>query len=134
MKKDFQIPSAEGICVAIVADKDADGKKIWSVGLFNERPEAVFNVIINASGSGFIKGKEKQTAKVRFLMDELQPGEFKPFEILVRDSIELTNTYWITFFSGNDLCDKKIQVPPKYVMLQKRARIGHTNKVGVVAR
>lgn len=134
MKKDFEIPSSEGIAIAIVPQKDADGKKIWSVGLLNERPETVFNVIINASGSGHIKGKEKHTDKVRFLIDSLDTGAFHPFEVLLRDSTELTNTYWISFFSENNLCDRKIVVPPKYVMVQKKERIGKTKEVGVVAR
>lgn len=134
MRKDFEIPSSEGICIAMIPKQDGDGKKVWSVGLYNERPDTVFNVIINAQGSGHIKGKEKHTDKVRFLIDSLDPGAFHPFEILLRESTELTNTYWVSFFSNNELCDRKIIVPPRYVMGQKKERIGMSKLVGVVAR
>lgn len=134
MKKDIEMPSSEGVALAFVPDKDADGKKIWTVGIYNERSTEITNVIINASGVGRIKGVEKQTASIRFLIDAVPGGRFKSFEILVKDSIELSNTYWVSFFEGDRLCDKKFVVPPKFLALQKKELITPLRKPGVVVR
>lgn len=133
MKSDIEIPSADGVSIVFVPEKDKTGKRIYSVGVLNMRNNPISQVIINARGSGRIKGVEKHTDSIRFMIQDLPVGAFKAFEILVRNSTELTNEYRISFFENGILYDKKVTVPPKYVSLQKKQLIASIGKPGVIA-
>lgn len=132
MKKDIIVPSTEGVSLALYPDKDADGKKIWVVGVLNQRGNPISNVIINASGKGRIKGVDKETANLRFLIQDVPAQSFKSFEILIKDALVLENTYRISFFDENTLCDKKIIIPPKYTSLHSKVLIPFVKKPGLI--
>lgn len=132
MKKDIIPPSAEGVSLALYPEKDPDGKKIWVVGILNQRDVPISNVIINATGQGRIKGVDKETANLRFLIQDVPAQSFKSFEILIKDSLVLENTYRISFFDADRLCDKKIVIPPKYTSLQSKVLIPFVKKPGLI--
>lgn len=134
MKKDIIVPSADGVALALYVDKDPDGKKIWVAGILNERENPLSDVIINASGKGRIKGVDKETANLRFLIQDVPARSFKSFEILIKDSLSLENTYRISFFDGSSLAEKKIIIPPGFVALQSKELIPFIRKPGVIWR
>lgn len=131
MKKDIIIPEAEGVFIAFVPEKDKTGKRIYAVCIVNERPHPISSVIINAKGSGRIKGQEKHTDSIRFMVEHLPVNGFKSFEILLKDSLELTNEYRISFFAEGVLYEKRVIAPPKYASLQTKALIPAIGKPGV---
>lgn len=134
MKKDIVIPDASGLSLVFIADKDANQRKIWTVGLKNEREKPLTNLIINAQGHGRIKGKDKQTANVRFLIEFLAVGEIKTFEILVSDSLKLENSYRISFFEDNTLLEKRFDISPGFLSLEKKIKIEPSGKPGVIVK
>ncbi len=134
MKKDIVIPDAHGLVLVFIAEKDASQRKTWTVGIKNERSKPLSNIIINAQGHGRIKGKDKQTANVRFLIESLACGELKTFEVLLTDSMKLENTYRISFFEENTLLERTFSVPPGFLALQKKEKVESSGKPGVFIR
>jgi hypothetical protein len=112
MKKDIIIPNAAGVGIAMVPDMDDKKQRIWSAYLVNERESTLYNVFIQVSAKGELKGAERKTASVRFYVEELEPKKAKKIEIVLHQATKLSNQYWISFFDNEVLFDKKIVFEP----------------------
>jgi hypothetical protein len=107
MKKDLDIEEVSGVYIAFLPNRDN-----WSVYVINNRKEALETVIVNASGEGKLEGKEKQTATLRFLLNDIQAESVKPFELLMPDSLKISHRYWVSYYIGNRIFDKKFVYTP----------------------
>ena len=107
MKKDLEIEEVSGVYVAFLPNRDN-----WSVYIINNRKEALETVIVNASGEGKLEGKEKQTATLRFLLNDIPAESVKPFEVLMPDSFKISHRYWVSYYVGNRIFDKKFVYTP----------------------
>ncbi len=107
MKKDLDIEEVSGVYVAFLPNRDN-----WSVYIVNNRKEPLEAVIVNASGEGKLEGKEKQTATLRFLLNDIPAESVKPFEVLMPDSFKISHRYWVSYYVGNRIFDKKFVYTP----------------------
>jgi len=107
MKKDLDIEEVSGVYIAFVPNRDN-----WSVYIINNRKEPLETVIVNASGDGKLEGKEKQTATLRFLLNDIPAESVKPFELMMPESFELSHRYWVSYYIGNRIFDKKFVYTP----------------------
>jgi hypothetical protein len=107
MKKDLDIEEVSGVYIAFLPNRDN-----WSVYVINNRKEALETVIVNASGEGKLEGKEKQTATLRFLLNDIPAESVKPFELLMPDSLKISHRYWVSYYIGNRIFDKKFVYTP----------------------
>ncbi len=108
MKRDLNIEEVTGVYIAFLPNRDN-----WSVYIINNRNEPLETVIVNASGEGKLQGKEKQTATLRFLLNDLPAKSVKPFEVLLPDSLKLNHRYWVSYYIGNQIFDKKFVYNPE---------------------
>jgi hypothetical protein len=108
MKKDLQIEEVNGVYVAFLPNRDN-----WSVYIINNRSETLETVIVNASGEGKLHGKEKHTATLRFLLNDVPAKSVKPFELLMPESLKLSHRYWVSYYIGNQIFDKKFIYTPE---------------------
>ena len=108
MNKDLQIEEVKGVYVAFLPNRDT-----WTVYIINNRQEPIDTVIVNASGEGKLEGKEKQTATLRFLLNDIPALSFKPFELLLPESLKLSHRYWVSYYLGNRIFDKKFIYTPE---------------------
>jgi len=108
MKRDLNIEEVTGVYIAFLPNRDN-----WSVYIINNRNEPLETVIVNASGEGKLQGKEKQTATLRFLLNDLPAKSVKPFEVLLPDSLKLNHRYWVSYYIGNQIFDKKFIYNPE---------------------
>jgi hypothetical protein len=107
MKKDLDIEEVTGVYIAFLPNRDN-----WSVYIINNRKEPIETVIINASGEGKLQGIEKHTATLRFLLNDIPAESVKPFELLMPDSLKLSHRYWVSYYIGNRIFDKKFVYEP----------------------
>ena len=108
MNKDLQIEEGKGVYVAFLPNRDT-----WTVYIINNRQEPIDTVIVNASGEGKLEGKEKQTATLRFLLNDIPALSYKPFELLLPESLKLSHRYWVSYYLGNRIFDKKFIYTPE---------------------
>jgi hypothetical protein len=110
MKKDLDIEEVTGVYIAFLPNRDN-----WSVYVINNRKEPIETVIVNASGEGTLEGKDKQTATLRFLLNDIPAESVKPFELLMPDSLKISHRYWVSYYVGSRIYDKKfVYVPAMY--------------------
>ena len=136
MKQDISFDPVEGVSVAIVPDEPAltpEGQSIWQVYLLNHNPFPLQNVIINANGYGLKEDGEKvRTSTLRFLFEEVPPHAAVPVEPLDSALFHLNNQYWVSYYRGEQIFDKKFIFVPDSIVPDNFTHISLLDKVGVL--
>lgn len=107
MRKDIHTPKVEGVAMAVVREKDEDGEEAWYVYLINQTDQALTNVLVSSRGYGEIAGESRRTSELRHHLDELGPRSWARIERIVEDVFVLSNQYWLSFYVGHDMYDRK---------------------------
>lgn len=107
MRKDIHAPKVEGVAMAVVREADADGEEGWFVYLINQRDVALENVLVSSRGYGELEGEARRTSEMRHFLDRLAPRSWARIERIVEDVFGLSNQYWLSFYIGREIHDRK---------------------------
>lgn len=107
MRKDIHAPKVEGIAMAVVREADEEGEEGWFVYLINQNDTAIENVLVSSRGYGELDGESRKTSELRHFIQELGPRSWAKIERIVEDVFGLSNQYWLSFYIGTVLHDKK---------------------------
>lgn len=107
MRKDIHAPKVEGVAMAVVRETDAEGDEGWYVYLINQRDVALENVLVSSRGYGELEGEARRTSEMRHFLDRLGPRSWARIERIVEDVFGLSNQYWLSFYIGHEIHDRK---------------------------
>lgn len=107
MRKDIHAPKVEGVAMAVVREADEDGGDAWYVYLINRNDFALENVLVSSRGYGEWEGEARKTSEMRHFVDTLGPNSWARIERIMEDVFALSNQYWLSFYVGRTLHDKK---------------------------
>lgn len=107
MRKDIHAPKVEGIAMAVVREADEEGEEGWFVYLINQNDTTITNVLVSSRGYGELAGESRKTSELRHFMQEVGPKSWAKVERIVEDVFALSNQYWLSFYIGETLHDKK---------------------------
>jgi len=110
MKDDIKIPAVEGISVAVVREwNEEKTAEVYNVYLINLREELIENVLVSSAGYGENKttGEKIKTSSLRHFIGNVESNSFAKIEPIVEDVFGINNEYWVSFFSGKQMYDKK---------------------------
>lgn len=107
MRKDIHPPKVEGIAMAVVREADEEGADAWYVYLINLRDDAIENVLVSSRGYGELEGEVRKTSEMRHFLGRLDPRSWARIERIMEDVFPLSNQYWLSFYIGRELHDKK---------------------------
>ena len=110
MKKDIPVLKVEDLAIAIVPKEDDPA--FWDVYVINLKDEAIKSVIITARAFGEIDGVARQSAMMRYFLEEMPPLDIQFLEHLPNDLTALTNEYWVSYSYDNHLWDKRLLILP----------------------
>ena len=106
MKKDIEFPSVKDVLLAVIPDpKELESP--WQVYLMNTGNALLTNVMVSSTGFGKQKGEEQKTSTLRYSFDKIAPDNYQAIELIDTSVFHLNNEYWVTFFSGAKLMEKK---------------------------
>ena len=137
MKQDISFDPIEGVSVAVVLAADqalnAQGQPIWQVYLLNENDFPLENVIVNANGYGQqADGERVRTSTLRYLFEEVPPLTAIPVEPLDPSLFHLNNQYWVSYYRGPQIFDKKFIFVPDSIVPDNFSRIPLLDRLGVL--
>jgi hypothetical protein len=107
MRKDIHAPKVEGVAMAVVREPDEEGDEAWYVYLINQKDEPLENVLVSSRGYGELEGETRRTSEMRHFLDTLEPRSWARIERIVEDVFALNNQYWLSFYLGQELFDRK---------------------------
>lgn len=107
MRKDIVSPKVEGVAMAVVRETDDEGELAWYVYLINHSAATLDNVLVSSRGYGELDGEARQTSEMRHHLEQLGPKSWARIERIVEEVFGLSNQYWVSFYIGRELYDKK---------------------------
>ncbi len=135
MKKDIEQLKVDNVIVAVVQEKNELNENIWNVYLINQRKEAIENVLISSRGYiTDVTGVETKTSVLRHSIGTVEVEDFAIVEPIIEDLFALHNEYWVSFYIGKKMYDKKYIFLAETISEKRLINIPVLNKQGVMIR
>jgi hypothetical protein len=112
MKKDIDFLEVVDIGIAIVLESESEESRNWKAYLLNFKSETISNILVSTKGYGLLNGSEVKTATFRHSLGSLAPQSFTPIEIIDESLFVIHNEFWLSFYIGDRVFDKKITFLP----------------------
>lgn len=133
MKKDITLPTVEDIAVAVILEEE-EGENRWNVYLVNLKDTDITNVMIVSKGYGEIEGEHRETSTLRFFFPEIPAGDFTKVETIMDYAFGLTNEYWLSFYIGETIYDKRYIFLPETINEKNFTKVPIIGVEGVMIR
>ncbi|RYG18373.1 MAG: hypothetical protein EOO07_09095 [Chitinophagaceae bacterium] len=134
MKADLPNNIVEDVAIAVVLMSETPEVKNWTVYLINLRNEGINNVLISSKGYGEKEGKQVKTSLLRHFIGDLAPNSSAAVEAIDTQVFGLTNEYWLSYYIGKEIFDKKFIFLPESIVEGNMIRIPILNKPGVMIK
>lgn len=136
MKEDINIPNVGDVSVAIVQEMGVDESLVYNVYLVNERPEALEKVLVTSKGYATVKktGEQIKTSTLRKSLGEVEGHSYQKIEPIMEDLFGLNNEYWVSFWIGNKMFDKKYIFLSETIKEENFSSIPLMDKKGVLIK
>ncbi|WP_295674455.1 hypothetical protein [uncultured Mucilaginibacter sp.] len=132
MIKDLPENKVKDIAIAVALEKESAESKIWYVYLINLKNVPIENVLITSRGYGEKGGKPVKTSTLRHMFPVVDQHAFKVIEPIDEQTFGLNNEYWLSYYIGKDIYDKKFIFLPESIVDVNFIRLPVLNKVGVM--
>jgi hypothetical protein len=132
MKKDLPDNLVEEISVAVVLENETPESKVWNVYLINLKDTPIETVLITSKGYGLIDGKDLKTSTLRHKLEKVDANSFAKIEAIDDEVFGLNNEYWVSYYIGKDIFDKKFIFLPESIVESNFIKIPLVNKPGVM--
>jgi len=132
MLKDINREEVEDIAIAVVpGEQDSN---IWEVYMINLKEEGLDNVIVASKGYGMYDGEEVKTSVLRHYLGAFEPLDIRLIEPIQKEMFGLNNEYWVSFYIGKNIYDKKFIFLPESISEDNFTRVPFINRMGVIIR
>lgn len=132
MKKDLPENLVEDISVAVVLESESPMAMIWNVYLVNEKEQPLRDVMVSAKGYGEKDDREVKTSTLRHLLGEVSAHTAVKIEAIDPQVFGLTNEYWVSYYIGDTIYDKKYIFLPESIVDENLRKVPLVNKPGIV--
>lgn len=132
MKKDINFLPVEGVQVVVARQLNEINEYDWRVFLINQNDVKITNVFVTSKGYGYQQDQQQKTSTLRHYFTELQPGEHQVIETIMPDVFHLNNEYWVSYFIGEQVFDKKFIFVPDSITEQNLVRIAALGLEGIL--
>ncbi|SHM09391.1 hypothetical protein [Mucilaginibacter sp. OK098] len=132
MIKDLPKNVVKDIAIAVALEKESVESKIWYVYLINLKNIPIENVLITSKGYGEKDGVPVKTSVLRHMIPVVESNSFKLIEPIDEQTFGLNNEYWLSYYIGKDIYDKKFIFLPESIVEMNFTRLPVINKVGVM--
>jgi hypothetical protein len=131
MIKDIHYPEVKDIAVAVVKEETPEGVS-WTVYLLNLKEVSITSILVSSKGYGLKNGEEVKTSTLRHFIDNMPAKSYATIEPIMEDVFSLSNEYWVSFYVGNVIHDKKFIFLPETISEQFLTNVPVINKKGVM--
>ena len=132
MIKDLPENKVKDVGIAVALEKESAESKIWYVYLINLKHEAIENVLITSRGYGEKNGELVKTSTLRHMFPKVEKNSYKLIEPIDEQTFGLNNEYWLSYYIGKDIFDKKFIFLPESIVDINFIKLPVINKVGVM--
>jgi hypothetical protein len=132
MIKDLPENDVKDIGVAVALEGESIESKTWYVYLINLKKEPIENVLITSKGYGEKDGEQVKTSTLRHMFPVVPGGTYKLIEPIDEQTFGLNNEYWVSYYIGTQIYDKKFIFLPESIVDGNFIKLPVVNKPGVM--
>lgn len=132
MKKDIEFRTVEGVSVAIATTTDESGADVWNVYLLNHNSFPIENVLVTSKGYGILNKDEVKTSVLRHMFERIEAKAFVQIEPIDPALFHINNEYWVSYYVGRQIYDKKYIFVPDSITQENLIEIGMLQMQGVL--
>jgi hypothetical protein len=132
MKKDIEIPVVKNVTLAITREKNILNQSEWKVYLINKNPFPLENTLVASSGYGQKEGETQRTSTLRHFLETVPANENVMVEPLDEKLFHLNNEYWVSYYIGLQIYDRKFVFVPDSICEANLTFIKELDKEGVL--
>src|SRR6202007_479749 len=134
MIKDIPENIVKDVAIAVALEGENIRAKTWYVYLINLKNEPIENVLITSKGYGEKDGEQVKTSTLRHMFPLVEAGTYKLIEPIDEQTFGLTNEYWLSYYIGREIFDKKFIFLPESIVESNFIKLPIVNKPGVMIR
>ena len=112
MKKDIEFLPVENVQLAVIREQKQVDEILWSVHILNKNEEEISNVLVASKGYGEKNGQKQSTSILRHFIEQVGSGESAIIEPIDPGLFHLFNEYWVSYYIGDQIYDKKFIFVP----------------------
>lgn len=131
MLKDIQDPVSEGVTIAAVYELNKEQEMVWNVYLLNYKEESIEGVLVTSKGYGELNGEQVETSTLRHFVKEVPPQSVARIEPIQEDVFPLTNEYFVTYYAGNTLFERKFIFDSYSISIKNTVHITFIGQQGI---
>jgi hypothetical protein len=128
MKKDIDFEPVKDVTVTVVKRNEDD----WQVYLINRSTHKLDTILVTSKGYGSQNGESQKTSLLRHSIPFLDPGMHALIEPIQKTVFHLTNEYWVSYYIGNKIFDKKFIFVPDTIIEKNLTFIPELDAQGVL--
>ena len=132
MKKDINFIPVENVQLAIVREKEKNDEVRWSVHILNRNKESIRNVLVSSKGYGEKDGEKQSTSILRHFIETVDSEKSEIIEPIDPGLFHLFNEYWVSYYIGSQIFDKKFIFVPGSIDEKNLSFIQMIQKEGVL--
>lgn len=111
MIKDIVVPEVKNVTLA-VARTNGSATPEWRVYLINNNDVPLENTLVASKGYGEKDGEKQNTSILRHFLETVGPHSAAVIEPIDPAVFHLNNEYWISYYIGTQIYDKRFVFVP----------------------
>lgn len=133
MKEDIVNIPVEGLAIAAVLEPLVETQEEeWNIYIINMKDEEIQNVLVSSKGYGEVNNEKVETSHLRHFLEDMPAKSFKKIEPILPDLFKLNNQYWISFYVGRQIYEKKYVFLAESIQEANLTLVPVMNKKGVL--
>lgn len=132
MKKDIEIPEVKNVTIAVVREKTILETYEWKVYLINNNNVPLENTLVSSTGYGERNGQQQKTSTLRHFLETVPAKSTALVEPINEDVFHLNNEYWVSYYIGKQIFDKKFVFVPESINEDNLIFIRELEKEGIL--
>lgn len=112
MKKDIEIPPVKNVTLAVTREKNLLNQDEWKVYLINNNDFPLENTLVASKGYGEKDGETQRTSTLRHFLETVPAQGTTLIEPIDPNVFHLNNEYWVSYYVGLQILDKKFVFVP----------------------
>lgn len=132
MKAHIDFEPVQGVAIAIAKELNELNQEVWNVFLINNNDFYLDNVLVTSKGYGVHEGEQVKTSVLRHMFEQVAPKTAIKVEPIDPAIFHITNEYWVSYYVGKKIFDKKYVFVPESIVPENLVDIGILNTKGIL--
>jgi hypothetical protein len=132
MIKDITIPEVKNVTLAIARKMAIGESPEWQVFLINNNDFAIENTLVASTGYGEKDGEQQKTSTLRHFLETVPGNAVALVEPIDPGVFHLTNEYWVSYYIGREIFDKRFIFVPDAIREENLSFIKELEMEGVL--